>query len=290
VSFDRPYDEGQGSGQYLPLEQGLVMWAEGKGLDVTYWTDNDLDELGGQLPARALTVFLPAHDEYYSLPMRASLSQAIDRGVNVASLGANQVYRLMTFTSDDRREWDIDRYTAGYSSTTWRWLGDAYASQPLLGAEYVCAVPGATLTTGTSWLFDGIPAGSTIPSFVAGEIDTIDVGLYRPQGLAAIATGSAACNGSTVARPMTATTFTSPSGARVLNASVWSIGCFLGGRCPDTWTVPVPSPTSIQRVGIMMANITEWVTKGTVVVPDATTPQALTVKVPMQTLNAPPEP
>jgi hypothetical protein len=80
-----------------------VFWAESKGIDVTYWTNNDLDEYGGQLPARARTIFRPGHDEYYSLRMRATLSQAINHGVNVANLGANTAYRLITFTDNSRR-------------------------------------------------------------------------------------------------------------------------------------------------------------------------------------------
>jgi hypothetical protein len=87
LTFERPYNEGQGSGQYLTLQQGLVFWAESKGLDVTYWTENDLDQYGGDLKDRAGTLLLPGHDEYYSLRMRAAISQAIEAGVNVATLG-----------------------------------------------------------------------------------------------------------------------------------------------------------------------------------------------------------
>ncbi|HEU4946829.1 MAG TPA: N,N-dimethylformamidase beta subunit family domain-containing protein [Kribbella sp.] len=280
LTFDRPYAEGQGSGQYLPLEQGLVFWAESKGLDVTYWTDNDLDEFGGQLPARAGTVFLPAHDEYYSLGMRAALSQAIGRGVNVANLGANTVYRRITFTDADRRAWDIDRYTDGYNSTRWAYQGDAYASQPLLGAEYYCPVLGNTLTTGTSWLFDGISQGTTLPGFLAGEVDYVRAGLYKQPGLSIAVSGTANCRSSNQAVPVHATTFTASSGARVLNGSTFAYACFLVGRCPSNWTVPAPSSASQQAVGIMVANITAWVSRGAIVVPKDTTINQMRVAVP----------
>jgi hypothetical protein len=285
LSFDRPYQEGQGSGQFLPLEQGLVFWAESKGLDVTYWTNNDLDELGGQLPARAGTLFLPAHDEYYSPTMRAALSQAIERGVNVANLGANTVYRKIGFTDPSRREWDIDRFTAGYTSTTWRYLGDAYASQPLLGAEYVCALYGNTLTTGTSWLFSGITPGTAIPGFIAGEIDLVDRNLYQQPGLAKVATGTGVCRTSSRSVPMEATTYTAASGARVLNGSSFAYGCFLVGRCPTNWTVPTPSDASRRTVGIMLANITEWVSRGTISVPSETTTAKMAVTVPKNSVE-----
>jgi hypothetical protein len=285
LTFDRPYNEGQGSGQFLSLEQGLVFWAESKGLDVTYWTDNDLDEFGGQLASRAGTVFLPGHDEYYSLRMRAALSQAISRGVNVANLGANTAYRLVTFTDDDRRAWDIDRYTDGYNSTTWRYLGDAYASQPLLGAEYVCPVMGNTLTTGTSWMFNGLPAGTTVPGFIAGEIDYVWPGLYKHPGLTTVASGTGTCRSNGRAVPMHTTAYVAPSGARVVNGSTFAFGCFLVGRCPSNWTVPAPPATSQQAVGTMVANIAEWVSNGTIQVPADTTVARVRVAVPKYKLQ-----
>ena len=199
--------------------------------------------------------------------MRASLSQAISKGVNVANLGANAVYRKIAFTDDNRRSWDIDRYTNGYNSTTWRYDGDAYASQPLLGAEYVCAVLGNTLTTGTSWLFDGIPAGTAVPGFIAGEVDYVWPGLYKHPGLSTIASGTGNCRTSGNPVPMHTTTYTAPSGARVLNGSTFAYGCFLVRRCPSNWAVPAPDVPSQQAVGTIVANITEWVSNGTIAVP-----------------------
>ncbi|TCM50300.1 N,N-dimethylformamidase beta subunit family domain-containing protein [Kribbella sp. VKM Ac-2568] len=290
LTYNRPYAEGQGSGQYLPLEQGLVFWAESKGLDVTYWTNNDLDEFGGQLPNRAGTIFLPGHDEYFSMGMRAALSQAINRGVNVANLGANTAYRLIRFTDGSRRAWDIDRYTDGYNSTLWRYLGDAYASQPYLGAEYICGLPGNTLITGTSWVFNGIAPGTSLPGFVAGEIDRVDSNLYRRPGLTVVASGTGICRTSGQARPMHTTTFTAASGARVLNGSTFAYGCFLVARCPSTWTVPSPSAQSQQAVGRMVANITEWVSRGAIQVPGDNAVAAVRVAVPkhhLETSNQP---
>lgn len=284
LTAERPYAEGQGSGQFLTLEQGLVFWAESKGLDVTYWTDHDLDVLGGQLPARAGTIFLPAHDEYYSMGMRAALSQAITKGVNVGNLGANTAFRKITFTDSTRRAWDIDRYTDGYNSSTWRFSGDAYASQPLLGAEYTCAVTATTLTTGTGWMFDGVAAGTALPGFIAGEIDYVQPGLYKQPGLAIAATGTGKCRTNGAAAQMHTTTYTAPSGARVLNGSTFAYGCFLVGRCPSNWTVPAPDATSQKAVGTMVANITEYVSRGTIQVPNDTTLAQIRAVVPKHTL------
>jgi hypothetical protein len=290
LSFDRPYNEGQGSGQFLTLEQGLVFWAESKGLDVTYWTNNDLDEYGGQLASRAGTIFLPGHDEYFSPRMRSALSQAIAGGVNVANLGANTAYRKIVFTDASRRAWDIDRYTDGYNSTTWRYDGDAYASQPLLGAEYICPVVGNTLATGTSWIFAGVPNGTKLPGFIAGEVDYVWPGLYKHPGQTTVASGTGACRSNGRAAPMHITTYTAPSGARVLNGSTFAYGCFLVRRCPSNWAVPAPDATSQQAVTAMVGNITEWVSRGAIDVPADTTAARVRVTVPKYQLQTSTQP
>ncbi|WP_332663236.1 N,N-dimethylformamidase beta subunit family domain-containing protein [Aeromicrobium sp.] len=258
LSYNRPYSGGQGSGQFLPLEQGMVFWLEKQGADVTYWTDEDLDEFGGQVPARADNLMIPSHDEYYSMPMRAAVSQAIESGVNVASMGANTAYREIAYTSgSDRRTWDADHWTS--PDATWRFRGDAYASQPLLGAEYVCPLPGGTMVTGSTWLFDGIAPGTSIPGFIAGEMDRLNPDLYQHPGIQSVYAGSADCRGARGIEPMTITAFEAPSGARVFNASVFSFSCYLNGRCSSDWTVPAPSLTSQGLVQTMMKNVLGWI-------------------------------
>ncbi|NUR98497.1 MAG: hypothetical protein HOV67_24985 [Kribbellaceae bacterium] len=288
LTFNRPYADGQGSGQFLGLEQGLVFWAESRGFDVTYWTDNDLDQFGGQLAARAGTIFLPGHDEYYSLRMRASLSQAIMRGVNVGNFGANTAYRRITFTDSTRRYWDIDRYTAGFNSTLWRYLGDAYASQPLLGAEYGgCSVYAGSLISGRSWLFQGIPAGTVIPGFLAGEVDYVWPGLYKHPGLSIVGAGTTSCHGNGRAQAMHATAFVAPSGARVFNGSTFTYGCFLLRHCPSIYAIPAPSVASRRAVTTMVSNVTNWVGRGTIRTPTGTAAAAeLRVAVPDQKVAA----
>lgn len=268
-SYNRPYISGQGSGQFLPLEQGMVFWLESQGVDVTYWTDEDMDEFGGQIPARANNLMLPSHDEYYTYPMRAAVSQTIESGINVASMGANTAYREIAYTAgSDRRTWDGDHWTT--PDATWRDRGDAYASQPLLGAEYVCPLPGGTMVTGTSWLFKGITPGSSIPGFIAGEMDYLNPDLYQHPGIQKLYSGSADCRGARPVNPMTITAFVAPSGARVFNASVFSFSCYLVRRCTTDWTVPTPSSTSQQLVAIMMKNVLAWLEPGADEIPMAT--------------------
>lgn len=263
ISYDRPYADGQGSGQFLALEQGLVFWLEANGYDVTYLSNNDLDELGGQIPQRVATLVLPGHDEYYSRTMRAALDQAMDRGVNVANLGANTVYRKIAFTDDTRRSWVSDRWSMDRDrSTIWRYLhGDAYSSQALLGGEYRCPTIAGPLTTGSSWLFESVPSGTVLEGFTAGEVDDVWPELYQAPGLTVVASANATCrNGS--ATSMKATAWTHPSGARVFNGASFAYGCFLVSRCPTTWTVPTPSAGDSDVVGRMVANAVRWTSQG----------------------------
>ena len=264
ISYDRPYADGQGSGQFLALEQGLVFWLEAKGYDVTYLSNNDLDELGGQLPRRAATLVLPGHDEYYSTGMRAALDQAMDRGVNVANLGANTVFRKITFTDDTRRSWVSDRWSMDNSekSTIWRYLhGDAYSSQALLGGEYRCPTIAGPLTTGSSWLFESVTPGTVLEGFTAGEVDDVWPTLYQAPGLTVVASASATCRSGSPTS-MKATAWTHPSGARVFNGASFAYGCFLVSRCPTSWTVPTPSAADGDVVGRMVANALRWTSQG----------------------------
>jgi len=91
VSFDRPYLEGNGAGQYFRWEHPFVEWAESRGLDLTYATNVDLDRDPALLAGQRLFLSV-GHDEYWSRPARAALEGAIDSGVSAAFLSANSVY------------------------------------------------------------------------------------------------------------------------------------------------------------------------------------------------------
>src|SRR5215217_7377189 len=90
--FDRPYAAEQGAGDFLGNELPLVRLVESLGLDVTYWTDIDLDRHPERLLAHRALVSL-GHDEYWSTRMRRGAEAGRARRVNLAFLGANAVYR-----------------------------------------------------------------------------------------------------------------------------------------------------------------------------------------------------
>jgi hypothetical protein len=134
-------------------------------------------------------------------------------------------------------------------------------------------------------VFQGVPAGTAVPGFLAGEIDNVWPGLYKQPGLSIVASGTGTCRTNGKAVPMHATRFTAASGARVFNGSTFAYGCFLVRRCPSNWTVPTPSAASQGTVATMVANITEWASHGTIQVPADTAAAGLRVAVPKHAIT-----
>jgi hypothetical protein len=79
VSFDRPYDGGDGTGQYLRWELNMVGFLEREGFDVSYITNIDTHANAAGLLMHK--VFLSvAHDEYWSWEMRCqTVPQSLSR-------------------------------------------------------------------------------------------------------------------------------------------------------------------------------------------------------------------
>jgi hypothetical protein len=113
VSFDRPYANGQGTGQFydaylafypnpndehswpaIGFEYPMVRFLEREGYDVTYATDIDLHANPNVLANR--NAFLSVgHDEYWSKDMHDNLERKIDGGTHVAFFSGNSVYWII---------------------------------------------------------------------------------------------------------------------------------------------------------------------------------------------------
>ncbi len=91
ASYDRPYNRGYGSGHLLDDEQGLIMWLEAQGLDVTYVTNEELDRSGDAL-REAKVLVMSGHDEYWTRTLRDRADKAQAEGRSIINLGANQAY------------------------------------------------------------------------------------------------------------------------------------------------------------------------------------------------------
>lgn len=103
VSFDRPFNpgDGNGSGQYLWFEYPFVRWAEKNGFDMTYTTNIDIAS-GASVITNHKAFLSVGHDEYWSKADRDDVEGAIAAGVNVAFFSANVSYWQIRFENDSQ--------------------------------------------------------------------------------------------------------------------------------------------------------------------------------------------
>ncbi|MFJ2738409.1 N,N-dimethylformamidase beta subunit family domain-containing protein [Streptomyces sp. NPDC087440] len=228
VSFDRPYANAQGAGQFLVYEAPLIALAEELGLPLAYTTGVDV-ALDPQAVAGASAVVSLGHDEYWSPEQRLHVTSARDAGSNLAVLGANCCYRRIRFedspvgpdrvavcykddyaedpgfrrglpaTNDFRRGPDPDPESA--------LLGVIYAGYPV-DAPYVVTNPGHWLLAGT-----GARAGDAFEHLVGVEFDRVNLAHPTPRPLEILSRSPVVCKG----RPSYADTayVTLPGGAAV---------------------------------------------------------------------------
>src|SRR5205823_11052167 len=79
-------------------DYNMVRWLERQGYSLTYAASVDLETNPNQLSNHK--VFLSDfHDEYWSMPMRTTLTAARDHGVGVAFFDANAIYWQVRFES-----------------------------------------------------------------------------------------------------------------------------------------------------------------------------------------------
>jgi len=254
VSFDRPYGQaGQGAGDFLGNEYPLVRLVESLGLDVTYWTDVDLHERPAWLRRHRALVSL-GHDEYWSTAMRGGAEVARDRGVNLAFLGANAVFRHIRLAPSplgaDREEINYKPQSAR-SDPAWRtdpkevttdWrepplddpestlLGDLYECNPV-DAAGVVVDPSAWVLAGT-----GVQPGTRLPGLIGPEYDRVQAGAPRPAGVELLLHSPLRCRGH--ASLADVTYYTAQSGAGVFDTGTSSWVCQLDAACADHRNAP----------------------------------------------------
>jgi hypothetical protein len=229
VSFDRPYENDSGAGDFLGNELPMVSLLERSGYDVSYWTDVDLHQRPELLDRHRAVVTL-GHDEYWSLEMRTAVERARDSGVNVAFFGANAVFRSIRLAPSGlgpaRREVNYRSAQSdplhGIDDTrvtvSWR---DPPLNRPestLIGAFYQCNPVKADMVVadGSAWVFAGtnLAGGDRLADLVGPEYDRYDVNAPGPPGpVQVLAHSPVRCGGRASFSDMTY--YTAPAGAGV---------------------------------------------------------------------------
>ncbi|MFI6498130.1 N,N-dimethylformamidase beta subunit family domain-containing protein [Nonomuraea typhae] len=227
VSFERPFAwHGLPSGFHLDL--AFIRWSEAMGLDLSYAASTDLDA-GRVRPARHRALVFSGHDEYWSSRMRDAVEGAVENGVSVAFLAANNVYWRVRLSGGDRPDLTCFKTDPDpqdeLSTDTWRALGDQgeHAEQRLLGTQYLGIVtsPAPLIVRDPQhwfWRGTGVRDGEALPGLVAGEADGLAPGTPRPDAARAWFLSEspvATTQGTTIQRT---SLYQAPSGAWVFNA------------------------------------------------------------------------
>ncbi|SNQ46083.1 conserved exported hypothetical protein [Frankia canadensis] len=244
VSFDRPYDYGDGAADFTGNEQPLVALAERLNLPVDYETDVDL-HADPHLLDGARAVISLGHDEYYSPAMRTALTAARDRGTNLAFLGANAVYRRIRL---DPSPLGADRLETAYKvaqedpvygrddariTANWPSPPRANPESSLTGGMYQCnPVHGdMVISRPQSWLLagTGLAAGARLPGLIGSEYDRVDDAYPTPHPIEVIAHSPITCRGAPDHSDVSY--YSAPSGAGVFDSGTSAWACALADVC-----------------------------------------------------------
>ena len=258
VSFNRPYSQCGGEGNYKIYEAGLVQIAERNGLDITYITDNDLDAAKSRLN-KVKAIIFGGHSEYWSVGMQDATLAARDFGINVLFFGGNQAYWRARLENNGRNlvVWKHDAgdpYLGNPIMVTNKW-GDppsftkenqlpAVSNQSTLLGELFSGigVKGVYQVADASrWPIagSGLKSGDSILGVVGAEVDSIDEG--QAPAVETILNSTVTISGTT--RKIAFTYYNSDSQAGVIDAGSNGWVCSITDSCPWTKISPVSSST-----------------------------------------------
>ena len=210
VSFDRPYDKGDGSSDFLGLELPLIMLMESMGLDVTYTTDVDVHPEPERLAAAQVVLVARPRRVLVDGDARRGRGGPRPRGSTLRSsartrrsarsgssrrAGPNRLQVCYKDAAED----PMSRVNPALTTVNWRepplnrpeslMIGQQYESNPV-NADMVFVDPSA-------WMFQrtGVQAGSRIPIGVGSEYDRYYPSQQGPQNVQILAHSPLVCQG-----------------------------------------------------------------------------------------------
>jgi hypothetical protein len=249
VTFDRPYLNENGAGQFIRDELGIVARAERLHLALDYITDVDL-QLYPHILRGARAVVSMGHDEYYSAPMRSRLAAARSHGTNLAFFGANAIFRRIRYgntrVGPDRLEINykiaaedpLDGRDNKVVTADWPSPPDANPESSLIGAQYGCYfglvdTPGV-ISAAHNWMYHAahVYRGEQLPGLIGPEIDAIQYSDPTPRPIESIMHSPARCPGNYPA-DADASYYVAPSQAAVFDAGSINWACEAAPHCID---------------------------------------------------------
>jgi hypothetical protein len=100
LSFDRPYDDQNGLGEFRLWEMPFVNWMASEGRKFEVATDSDLED-PGLLSHYKLVVFV-GHDEYWTATARQNIEAFNRSGGNIAMFSGNNMWYQVRLTNSGR--------------------------------------------------------------------------------------------------------------------------------------------------------------------------------------------
>ena len=242
VSLDRPFDA---SGAYMFLwhERKFISLAERTGLPLAYLSSVDIPADPHVLDG-ASALFSLGHDEYWSPPERAIVTEARNAGVNIGFLGANCCFRRTRLEASPlgprrrivcyKTSYPLDpMYGKNNALVTSDWpeppdsdpesslTGTKYESNPV-DADYVVATPDAWLFAGT-----GVRKGTRFTGLVGIEYDRVNPDSTVERPIQILSHSPVTCRG--VNSYSDSAYYTHDSGAGVFNAGTMRWVFSMGG-------------------------------------------------------------
>ncbi len=261
VALDRPLVDA-GLVRLLVDDVPLTQFLEHHGYAAAHIDDTDLDAW----PSLALTttaLLLPGHSEYWTRRMYDAAVAARNAGVNIADLGANEVYwhaRLERDPSGTPTSMFVGRTVAqdplaaaqpDEATVLWHQAPLLRDPTALLGQRYSAVKAHGSLVVNSlpTWLGagTGLRAGDVVTGVVANEADGIRPGSpSTPPNLQAVLVGVLTRAGQRD-EPVSTTYYSAPSGSAVFAAGTTYWTCDLTDACPDS-VVPAATATVVRTM------------------------------------------
>jgi hypothetical protein len=207
VSYDRPYGDEDGTGDFMWLELPLVRYMEQHGLDISYATDLTVAE-HPQILANHKALLSLGHDECWSLPERDAAVAANAHGLNLAFFGASGVLRHVRSQASPL---GADRELVDYrdsaqdplngkgdprevTGNTWAVPPASWPETDFVGEAYNGFLePGVradlTVADASAWIFKGtgLHDGSVLPAAIGSDVDSLEPQAGHPANVQVLA-------------------------------------------------------------------------------------------------------
>jgi hypothetical protein len=230
VSLDRPANF-DGAYLFMVYERKLVNLAERLGLPLAYLTSMDIAR-DPQSLAGAAALISPGHDEYWDPQERATVTAARDRGMNIAFLGANAMFRRTRLAASPlganrevvcyKTSYELDPVYGKHNdlvTSDWREPPNPDPESSLIGTLYegYPAISDYVVHTPDAWMFrnTGVRTGTTFSNLIGLEYDRVTPGYPLERPIQVLSHSPLVCKG--VSSFADSAYYTHPGGAGVFN-------------------------------------------------------------------------